>query len=38
VEESTPYEVAGPEDAGREFVLTLSDAFVEQLLMERARR
>jgi hypothetical protein len=38
VEESTPYEVAGPEDAGREFVLTLSDAFVEQLLAGRSRR
>jgi len=32
VRQSTPYAVAGPEDAGREFVLRLSDAFLEQLL------
>ena len=30
-EESVPYEVAGREDAGREFVLVLSDEFLTQL-------
>lgn len=38
LEESTPYEVGGPEDAGREFVLTLSDTFLEQLLGGQAGR
>ena len=31
VRESAPYEVAGREDAGREFVLVLSDEFLTQL-------
>jgi hypothetical protein len=30
-EESTPYAVAGEEDAGKEFVLQLSDAFLQKL-------
>lgn len=32
VREDVPYEIAGPEDAGREFVLPLSEGFLEQLL------
>lgn len=31
IHEGIPYSVAGPEDAGREFVLVLSDEFLEQL-------
>jgi hypothetical protein len=31
VRESAPYQVAGREDAGREFVLVLSDEFLTQL-------
>ena len=36
--EGAPYRVAGPQDAGREFVLPLSDAFLEQLLDSQASR
>ena len=32
VREDVPYGIAGPEDAGREFFLPLSDGFLEQLL------
>ncbi len=31
IEETIPYRVAGPEDAGREFVLRLSDKFLKEL-------
>ena len=31
VREGTPYEIRGPQDEGREFVLVLSDEFLEQL-------
>lgn len=38
VSEGIPYQVGGEEDAGREFVLLLSDAFVKQLLDSQASR
>ena len=31
IEEAVPYEVAGPEDAGREFTLPLSDKMIQRL-------
>jgi hypothetical protein len=35
VRESTPYRVGGEEDAGRKFVLRLSDGFLEELFKSR---
>lgn len=37
-EESTPYAVAGEEDAGKEFVLTLSDDFLQRVREALAER